>query len=68
MSNPEQQRVKANLRASARDVKFGTSNDGQPPGKGHDGATGAGLVDAQVAYNCARSVTPRALFTLPRPR
>ncbi len=66
--------VKSILRASARDVTSGTSNetgaspDGQPAGKGHDGATGAGLVDAQVAYQLARSQTPRDLTTLPRPR
>ncbi|HEX2026400.1 MAG TPA: S8 family serine peptidase [Nitriliruptorales bacterium] len=56
------------LKASARDVKAGASNNGQPAGDGHDGATGAGLVDAHAAYKLARSVTPRGLFTLPEPR
>jgi subtilisin family serine protease len=59
--------VKAILRASARDVKTGQSHNGQPAGEGHDGATGAGLVDAQAAYQLARSVTPRSLHTLPSP-
>jgi len=60
--------IKAILRASARDVKTGNSSNGQPAGQGHDGATGAGLVDANVAYNLARSVTPRDLHALPPPR
>lgn len=60
--------VKTVLRASARDVTVGQSNMGQPAGEGHDGATGAGLVDAHVAYHLARSVSPRNLFTLPSPR
>lgn len=60
--------VKAILRASARDVTIGQSNNGQLAGEGHDGATGAGLVDAHVAYQLARSVTPRELFALPSPR
>lgn len=60
--------VKAILRASARDVKKGQSAHGQPAGEGHDGATGAGLVDAHVAYQIGRSVTPRSLFALPAPR
>lgn len=60
--------IKAILRASARDVKTGQSNNGQPAGEGHDGATGAGLVDAQVAYGLARSVTLRNLDALPSPR
>ena len=47
--------VKAILRASARDVRTGQSAHGQPAGEGHDGATGAGLVDAHVAYQLARS-------------
>lgn len=63
--------VKALLKASARDVKTGSSNMvcgvSQPASEGHDGATGAGLVDAKVAYELARSVTPRDLFTVPRP-
>jgi hypothetical protein len=63
--------VKAILRASARDVKKGNSNAvcgaSLPAGEGHDGATGAGLVDAKVAYELARSVTPRSLFVVPGP-
>jgi serine protease AprX len=47
--------IKAILRASARDVKQGQSRY-QPAGEGHDGATGAGLVDAYAAYKLARSV------------
>lgn len=60
--------IRSILRASARDVKVGKSNNGQPAGEGHDGATGAGLVDAHAAYTLARSVTPRNLFTVPPPR
>jgi subtilisin family serine protease len=60
--------VKAILRASARDVTAGQSNNGQPAGEGHDGATGAGLVDAHVAYQLARSVAVRNLAALPSPR
>ncbi|GAG33130.1 unnamed protein product, partial [marine sediment metagenome] len=63
--------IKAILRASARDVKDGNSNKvcgkSQPAGDGHDGATGAGLVDAKVAYELARSVTPRHLLMVPSP-
>lgn len=63
--------IKAILRASARDVKNGNSNKvcgkSQPAGDGHDGATGAGLVDAKVAYELARSVTPRHLLMVPSP-
>lgn len=64
--------VKAILQASARDVKTGQSNNtcgvALPAGEGHDGATGAGLVNARVAYELARSVTPRSLFAVPPPR
>lgn len=60
--------VKSILRASARDVKTGQSNQGQPAGPGHDGATGAGLVDAHVAYQLARSVAIRNLLDIPPPR
>ena len=60
--------IKAILRASARDVKKGQSNMGQPAEEGFDGATGAGLVDAFAAYKLARSVTPRNLSALPSPR
>lgn len=60
--------VKAVLRASARDVTKGQSAMGEPAGAGHDGATGAGLVDALAAYKLARSVTPRNLSALPAPR
>jgi serine protease AprX len=59
--------VKAILRASARDVKTGQSQQGQPAGEGHDGATGAGLVDAHAAYKLARSVSSRPLYTVPPP-
>ena len=60
--------VKAILKASARDVKKGQSALGQYAGEGHDGATGAGLVDAFSAYRLARSVTLRNLQSLPSPR
>jgi serine protease AprX len=60
--------AKSILRASARDVMVGVSNNGQPAGPGHDGATGAGLVNATGAYELARGVQARALFTLPPPR
>jgi subtilisin family serine protease len=60
--------VKTILRASARDVKKGRSNMGQPAGIGFDGATGTGLVDAFSAYKLARSVTIRDLSALPSPR
>jgi subtilisin family serine protease len=60
--------VKAVLRASARDVRVGQSAMGEPAGAGHDGATGAGLVDALAAYKLARSVTPQNLYSLPAPR
>jgi hypothetical protein len=60
--------VKAILKSSARDVKAGKSRMGQSAGEGHDGATGAGLVDAKVAYELARSVTYRNLYTIPSPR
>jgi serine protease AprX len=60
--------AKSILRASARDVTVGASYHGQPAGPGHDGATGAGLVDATAAYKLARSVQARPLFTLPPPR
>jgi hypothetical protein len=60
--------VKAVLRASARDVQQGQSAMGEPAGRGFDGATGAGLVDALKAYKLARSVSPRNLDTLPAPR
>jgi subtilisin family serine protease len=60
--------VKAILRASARDVGSGVSAHGQPAGEGHDGATGAGLVDALAAYKLARSVTIRNVNSLPAPR
>jgi hypothetical protein len=60
--------VKAILRASARDVGVGESANGQPAGEGHDGATGAGLVDALAAYKLARSVAIRNVNSLPAPR
>lgn len=56
------------LRASARDVSKGKSNHGEDAGEGHDGATGAGLVDAEAAYKLARSIAFRDRFTLPAPR
>lgn len=60
--------VKAVLKASARDVKQGSSAMGEAAGRGVDGATGYGLVDAQKAYRLARSVTPQNLSALPAPR
>ncbi|MDA4848626.1 S8 family serine peptidase [Hoeflea poritis] len=59
--------MKSILMASARDVKAGQSNHGQPAGNGHDGATGAGLVDANVACQLARSVKIRNIHDLPAP-
>lgn len=59
--------VKSILKASARDVTQGSSQH-QPAGEGHDGATGAGLVDAYAAYKLARSVQIRNIFDLPAPR
>ncbi|MBB4933761.1 subtilisin family serine protease [Lipingzhangella halophila] len=60
--------VKAVLKSSARDVQKGSSHMGQPAGPGHDGATGAGVVDASAACAMARSITPRDLSTVPPPR
>ncbi len=60
--------IKSILKASARDVKTGQSIHGQPAGNGHDGATGAGLVDAYAAYKLARSVAIRNIYDLPSPR
>lgn len=59
--------IKALLRASARDVTVGNSAMGQPAGPGHDGATGAGLVDAHRAYVLARSTAPRPTGVVPAP-
>lgn len=59
--------MKALLRASARDVTTGKSAMGEPAGPGHDGATGAGLVDAHRAYLLARSTTPRPTGVVPAP-
>jgi subtilisin family serine protease len=60
--------IKAILRASGRDVTVGVSRMGQPAGMGHDGATGAGLVDGYAAYRLARSVAIRNVSSLPPPR
>jgi subtilisin family serine protease len=66
--------AKSILMASARDVTRGTSceteltPEGQPAKSGHDGATGAGLVDADMAHQLARSHTPRSVDTIPPPR
>ncbi|MEY9212402.1 S8 family serine peptidase [Thermobifida halotolerans] len=60
--------VKEILKSSTRDVRKGVSHTGQHAGPGHDGAAGAGLVDAESASRLARSVTPRALDTVPAPR
>lgn len=60
--------IKSILKATARDVKTGQSQQGQPAGEGHDGATGAGLVDAYAVYKIAKSIVPRDIFTIPAPR
>lgn len=60
--------IKTILRSSARDVSAGMSSTGEPSGEGHDGATGAGLVDGHVAYQLARSIKTRSLSTIPGPR
>jgi serine protease AprX len=60
--------IKSILKASARDVTLGKSAHDQPAGNGHDGATGAGLVDAYAAYKLARSVVIRNMQNLPSPR
>jgi subtilisin family serine protease len=60
--------MKSILKASARDVTVGQSAHGQPAGNGLDGATGAGLVDAEAAYKLARSITIRNIDDLPSPR
>ncbi|MEX2621283.1 MAG: S8 family serine peptidase [Egibacteraceae bacterium] len=59
--------IKALLRASARDVTTGQSAMAEPAGPGHDGATGAGLVDAHRAYLLARCTTPRPTAVVPAP-
>ncbi len=59
--------VKAILRASARDVRIGKSAHGEQAGVGHDGATGAGLVDAEAAHRLGRSIATRPLNALPAP-
>lgn len=59
--------TRALLKASARDVTTGTSAMGQPAGPGHDGATGAGLVDAHGAFLLARTATPRPTMVVPGP-
>jgi len=40
---------------------------GDPADDGVDGATGAGLVDAEAVYRITRSIRPRDLFTAPPP-
>lgn len=60
--------VRSVLRSSAIDITRGKSAMGESAGPGHDGATGAGLVDAYAAYRLCRSITPRALHALPGPR
>jgi subtilisin family serine protease len=56
--------IKSVLRASARQVSIGRSNVTGgitvPAGSGQNGATGAGLADAQAAYRFARSVMVRS--------
>lgn len=59
--------LKALLRASARDVTSGESAMGEAAGVGHDGATGAGLVDVARAYQLARSNAPRPTGVVPAP-
>jgi hypothetical protein len=56
--------AKSILRASARDVTTGTSNNGQPAGPGHDGCDrgGIGARDRRVRTRAlgADSLDPRA--------
>lgn len=54
--------IKTILKASCRDVKKGVSNSREdlPAGPGHDQATGAGLVDAQLACELARATRSAA--------
>jgi hypothetical protein len=60
--------MKSILKASARDVRTGQSAMGQVATDGHDGATGAGLVDAYAAYRLAQAITIRPADALPPPR
>jgi len=57
--------VKPVLKASAGDVVDEKTAMGDPADDGVDGATGAGLLDAEAAYRITRS---RGLFTAPPPR
>lgn len=59
--------LKALLKASARDVRKGESAMGEHAGHGHDGATGAGLVDSHRAYLLARSTASRPTAVAPPP-
>ncbi|MCJ7618444.1 MAG: S8 family serine peptidase [Desulfobacterales bacterium] len=62
--------TKAILRASARDFTKGERATGQPAGAGHDGATGAGLVDAfmELIALPAQPLSPHDLSALTSPR
>jgi len=64
--------IQSILKASARAVTAGQSNvvcgTAVPARPTPDGACGNGLVDAFAAYQLARSVSQRNLFTIPPPR
>lgn len=63
--------IKTILKASCRDVKRGVSantsaGEGLPAKPGHDQATGAGLVDAQLACELARATRSAAQLKEPQ--
>jgi len=58
--------AKAKLKASARDVKKGTTRNGDTAVAGPDLATGAGLADAKWAYLNTMSEVATAFFAAPK--